>query len=103
MNCDRSPANADFGKGDLEVADFTDAPHARFIASLANHADDFVRLLRAAEETREQLLRDFAIKCRCDFVTKLSAGIERCVGCRARDRIAAIDSALAPFEEANRD
>ncbi len=49
MNCDQSPANADFGKGDLEVADFTDAPHARFIASLANHADDFVRLLRAAE------------------------------------------------------
>lgn len=46
-------------------------------------------------QTRDQLERDFAIRCRCDFVTKLFAGIERCVGCRARDRIEAIDKALA--------
>lgn len=45
-------------------------------------------------ETRQQLERDFAIRCRCDFVTKLFAGIERCVGCRARDRIYSIDAVL---------
>lgn len=57
-------------------------------------------LATALEETNEQLERDFAIRCRCDFVTRLWAGIERCVGCRARDRLAAIDAALRAFREA---
>lgn len=59
-------------------------------------------LRTALRETRDQLQRDFAIRCRCDFVTKLPAGIERCVGCRARDRIDAIDLVLA-VEESARD
>ena len=53
----------------------------------------------ALRETRQQLERDFAIRCRCDFVTKLFAGIERCVGCRARDRIYGIDAVLAAESE----
>ncbi len=53
MNCDLSPANADYRKGEWDIADFTDEPHAKFIADLANHADDFVRLLRAAEKVRD--------------------------------------------------
>lgn len=61
-------------------------------------ATEIAALKDALEETREQLQHDFAIRCRCDFVTKLPAGIERCVGCRARDRIEAISRVLAGKE-----
>lgn len=67
-------------------------------AELATLAVEATKLREALEETREQLERDFAIRCRCDFVTGLFAGIERCVGCRARDRIAAIERALGTTE-----
>ena len=62
-----------------------DFDNAKLVASLSNHAEDFVRLLRAAES----LLRD----CGSEFETT-----PPCSGCFAN-----MAAALAPFEEANRD
>jgi hypothetical protein len=47
---------------------------------------------------RDQVQADFAIRCRCDLVTRLPAGIERCVGCRARDLMAVVNDVLGRTE-----
>lgn len=82
----------------LSMSSYRKGKHSRYLATIDAQATEIAGLRGALEETREQLQHDFAIRCRCDFVTKLPAGIERCVGCRARDRIEAISRVLAGKE-----